>query len=225
MTEAVSADRARHWDAAYEERGTEGVSWYQAVPVVSLELVDALAIPTDTAVVDIGGGASLLATALVGRGFTDVTVLDVSSSALEASRQQADGAGISMLQADVLTWHPARAYDVWHDRATFHFFVTEEERDAYLRTLRSAITPAGFVILATFALDAPPTCSGLPVVRYSEDHLVEILGDTFDVLETCREEHTTPRGALQPFTWIGGRFRADNRGLDRDRDGIACEKA
>ena len=114
-----------------------------------------------------------------------------------------------MLQADVLTWRPGRRYDCWHDRAMLHFLVLDDERDAYLRTLHSAVAPAGFVILATFAPDGPPTCSGLPVVRYSEDDLVSILGDTFDVLETRREEHTTPRGAHQPFTWIAGRFRPE----------------
>ena len=210
MSDAPSADQTRRWDAAYEERGAEGVSWYQAVPVVSLELVDALGVPSTAAVIDIGGGASLLASALVERGFTDVTVLDLSSSALAASRRRSDETvDVSMLQADVLRWRPGRRYDCWHDRAMLHFLVLDDERDAYLRTLQSAVAPAGFVILATFAPDGPPTCSGLPVVRYSEDDLVSILGDTFDVLETRREEHTTPRGALQPFTWIAGRFRPE----------------
>ena len=210
MSDVPSADQTRRWDAAYEERGAEGVSWYQAVPVVSLELVDALGVPSTAAVIDVGGGASLLASALVERGFTDVTVLDLSSSALAASGRRSDETvDVSMLQADVLTWRPRRRYDCWHDRAMLHFLVLDDERDAYLRTLHSAVAPAGFVILATFAPDGPPTCSGLPVVRYSEDDLVSILGDTFDVLETRREEHTTPRGAHQPFTWIAGRFRPE----------------
>jgi Methyltransferase domain len=207
MTDAATADHAPHWDAAYEQRGAENVSWYQAVPVVSLELFDALGIPTTASVIDIGAGTSLLASSLVGRGFTDVTVLDISTSALEAGRRMEEAMDVPTLHADVLTWRPSRRYDCWHDRATFHFFVTEDERGAYRRTLQAAIAPAGFVILATFASDGPPTCSGLPVVRYSVDALAQVLGDTFDVLETRREEHTTPRGALQPFSWIAGRFR------------------
>lgn len=205
MTGPVTAD---HWDAAYEERGAENVSWYQAVPAVSLELIDALGVPSTAPVIDVGAGTSLLATSLVGRGFTDVTVLDISSSALEAGRGM-EAVDVLTIQADVLRWRPSRRYDCWHDRATFHFFVTEDERDAYRRTLQSALAPAGFVILATFASDGPPTCSGLPVVRYSEDALMRVLGDTFDILETRREEHTTPRGACQPFTWIAGRFQPE----------------
>jgi SAM-dependent methyltransferase len=209
MTDAGAATQARHWDTAYEQRGAQGVSWYQAVPVVSLELFDALGIPTSASVIDIGGGTSLLAASLVGRGFTDVTVLDISKSALEVGGAQEETVDVTMLQADVLTWLPSRRYDCWHDRGTFHFFVAEDEREAYRRTLQSAIAPAGFVILATFASDGPPTCSGLPVIRYSTDDLAEVLGDTFNVLETRREEHRTPRGALQPFTWIAGRFRPE----------------
>jgi len=177
------------------------------MPAVSLELFDALGIPTTASVIDIGGGTSLLATSLIGRGFTDVTVLDISKSALEAGRRREEAVDVPTLRADVLTWRPSRRYDCWHDRATFHFFVTEDEREAYRRTLQSAIAPAGFVILATFASDGPPTCSGLPVVRYSSDDLAQVLGDTFDVLGARREEHTTPRGILQPFTWIAGRFQ------------------
>jgi SAM-dependent methyltransferase len=210
MPDAVSSEQERHWDSAYEERGAEGVSWYQTVPQASLDLVKALGVPNTAAVVDIGGGTSLLASFLVERGFTDVSVLDISGSALGASkRRMGEAVHVRMLQADVLAWRPARRYDLWHDRAMFHFLVTEDERDAYVRTLRSAIAPLGFVILATFAPDGPPTCSGLPVVRYSDDGLAQVLGDTFDVLETRREEHTTPRGALQPFTWLAGRFRQE----------------
>jgi len=177
------------------------------MPAVSLELFDALGIPTTASVIDIGGGTSLLATSLIGRGFTDVTVLDISKSALEAGRRREEAVDVPTLRADVLTWRPLRLYDCWHDRATFHFFVTEDERKAYRRTLQSAIAPAGFVILATFASDGPPTCSGLPVIRYSSDDLAQVLGDTFDVLGARREEHTTPRGTRQPFTWIAGRFQ------------------
>jgi SAM-dependent methyltransferase len=210
MPDAATSEHARRWDSAYEERGAEGVSWYQAAPVVSLELVEALGVPSSAAVIDIGAGTSLLAASLAGRGFTDVTVLDISRSALAASqRRMGEAASVHMVQADVRTWLPRRRYDLWHDRATFHFLVTADERDSYVRTLRSAVAPDGFAIVATFAPDGPPTCSGLPVVRYSVEGLAEILGDTFDVLETRREEHTTPRGALQPFTWLAGRFRPE----------------
>ena len=205
----VSPDgQAGRWDAAYAQRGVEGVSWHQPVPVVSLQLIEALGVPRSAAVIDVGGGASLLAANLVRRGFSDVTVLDIAGSALDASRQRIGAcASVSFLQADLLAWRPSRRYDLWHDRAVYHFLVTDEDREAYAQTLRKTVVPGGAVILATFAPDGPATCSGLPVLRYSIDSLGEILGDTFDRLESLREEHITPRGSMQPFTWVAGRIR------------------
>ena len=203
-----SDDRADRWDAAYEQRGVDGVSWYQSVPAVSLKLIEQLGVPPEAAVIDVGGGASLLADNLVRRGFSDVTVLDISGSALDASRQRTStGASITFMQADLLAWRPSRRYDLWHDRAVYHFLVVDEDREAYARTLRQAIVPDGLVILATFAPDGPSTCSGLPVRRYSADGLAEIFGGAFDVVESLREEHVTPRGSRQPFTWVAGRLR------------------
>lgn len=203
--------RARHWDAAYTARGAEGVSWYQAVPEMSLALIEALAVPRDAGVIDIGGGASQLVDRLAGQGFTDLTVLDVSASALEELRRRLGDSPVIRLHEDLLDWQPDRRYDLWHDRALFHFLVTEEDRRRYLETLQAAIKPRGLVILATFALDGPEVCSGLPVIRYSADQLSYVLGDTFEPLETRREEHTTPRGSMQPFTWLAGRSRAGDQ--------------
>ena len=203
----MSSARARHWDSAYENRGAEGVSWYQALPAVSVELVEALGISHEAPVIDIGGGASSFAKSLRERGFKNVTVLDISRSALALSERDQGGTGISLIEADVLHWNPVRHYDVWHDRATFHFLVADRDRATYMQTLEAALAPGGIAIIATFAQDAPPTCSGLPVARYSEEDLVEVLGPSFDVLETRREEHRTPRGAVQPFTWVAARNR------------------
>ena len=201
ITPVSPDEKAGRWDAAYAQRGVEGVSWYQPVPAVPLELIEALGVPRTAAVIDVGGGASLLADKLVRRGFSDVTVLDIASSALDATRQRIGArASVSFVQADLLTWRPSRRYDLWHDRAVFHFLVTDADRETYARTLREAVAPGGAVILATFAPDGPATCSGLPVLRYSIDDLGEILGGTFDQLESLREEHITPRGSTQPFT-------------------------
>ena len=202
----MSSARARHWNSKYEDRGAEGVSWYQALPAVSLNLVEALGISPETPVIDVGGGASSFAKSLVERGFTDVTVLDISRSALAMSERSNGGVGISLIEADVLRWNPARRYGVWHDRATFHFLVSDRDRATYTRKLEGALAPGGVAILATFAPDAPPTCSGMPVVRYSEEDLGAILGPSFEVLDTRREEHKTPRGAIQPFTWVAARM-------------------
>lgn len=201
-------ERGRFWDSVYRKQGPEAVSWYQPRPSVSLELVERLGVSREAAVLDVGGGASLFADALVERGFRDVTILDVSQAALDEVDRRLGGAGVALVCTDVLEWTPSRTYDLWHDRATFHFLVAEEERRRYLDRLRRAVRPGGHVILATFAPDAPERCSGLPVVRSSPAELERELGERFELLATRREEHTTPRGAIQPFTWVAGRLRA-----------------
>jgi len=204
-----STQRARHWDDAYATRGGEGVSWYQPSPRVSLELTDVLGVPREAAVIDVGGGASRLVDELVGRGFSDVTVLDVSVMALgEVERRLPADAGVAVLQADVLEWHAPRRYDLWHDRAALHFLVDDGDRGRYLEALQAGLAPGGAVIVGAFAPDAPEQCSGLPVRRYSADDLAELLGSTFELAESRREEHVTPFGAIQPFTWVAGRLGA-----------------
>jgi hypothetical protein len=136
-------------------------------------------------------------------------VLDVSRAALVATRQRVGvDIPITFLEEDVLEWHPERRFHLWHDRAVFHFLVDGADRAKYLATLRSAIQPGGSVIMATFALDGPEHCSGLPVARYSADSLGSVLGSDFVVVETRREEHTTPGGGVQPFTWVAARAMA-----------------
>jgi trans-aconitate methyltransferase len=184
------------------------VSWYQDAPSLSLKLIEALGIGHDAAVIDVGGGASVLAEHLVARGFVDVSVLDISAAALaEARRGLGDAAPVSWLHEDLLAWRPERRFDLWHDRAVFHFLVTSDDRSKYLQTLHSAIGVEGFIVLATFAPDGPEFCSGLPVACYSVADLAHLLGAGFELLETRREEHITPQGVMQPFTWVAGRMR------------------
>lgn len=205
----TTEERARHWDSAYADMEVLCVSWYQNTPTVSLELIEALAVGHDAAVIDVGGGASTLADNLVERGWVDVSVLDVSAAALaEGRRRLGDAAPISRLHEDLLAWRPERRFVLWHDRARFHFLVASDDRDKYLQTLRSAIRDESFVVLATFASDGPEFCSGLPVDRYSVADLSQMLGSGFELLETRREEHITPRGLMQPFTWVAGRMRS-----------------
>jgi SAM-dependent methyltransferase len=198
--------RASHWDAAYRDHGSAGVSWFQVEPTVSLELIRAAHVPRSCAVVDVGGGASVLVDRLLGAGYTDVTVLDVSSVALgEARGRLGPDAPACWVHGDVLEWRPSRPYGLWHDRAVFHFLTGRAERDVYLSTLADALEPGGVVILGTFAQDGPHHCSGLPVARYSVDSLVAVLGTAFTVVEARRELHLTPWGAEQPFTWVAAR--------------------
>jgi len=201
------ADRMQHWDAAYESRGADGVSWFQPAPTISIALVELLKVPQDAAVIDIGGGASLFVDALVARGFRDLSVLDISELALETVSQRLGSAPVSLLHEDLLAWNPPRRFGLWHDRAVFHFLVHESDQETYLEVLRSALLPGGAVIMATFASDGPEFCSGLPVARYSSAHLAEVLGVGFEVVDQRREEHVTPMGVTQPFTWIAARAR------------------
>jgi hypothetical protein len=204
-----SAGRARRWDEVYESRGELAVSWFQPTPAVSLELIGSLDVPRDAAVIDVGGGTSSLVDRLVERGFSDLSVLDVSGTALEVTRQRlGSDVPITFLEEDVLEWSPERRFHLWHDRAAFHFLVDGADRARYLATLRSATELGGFVIIATFASDGPESCSGLPVARYSADSLGSVLGSDFVVVETRREEHTTPGGGVQPFTWVAARATA-----------------
>jgi trans-aconitate methyltransferase len=201
-------DRAQHWESAYTARGVEGVSWYEPSPAQSLKLVEALDVMRDARVIDVGGGASRLVDELAGGGFTDLTVLDISASALEKVRERLHDPRIRLLRADLLEWEPPREYDLWHDRAVFHFLVDDADRQRYLATLRRAVARGGAVVIATFAPDGPEVCSGLPVRRYSAEELVALLGDDFELQRDFREQHTTPHGLRQPFTWIAGRIRA-----------------
>jgi SAM-dependent methyltransferase len=198
---------ADHWDQVYGSRGLAGVSWYQAVPAVSLALVEALEIDHAAPVLDVGGGGSFFADELLRRGFDDVTVLDLSATALEAMRARLPAnAPVRFVHADLLVWEPERAYGLWHDRAVFHFLVDAGDRTRYLARMRMALARGGAAIVATFADDGPETCSGFPVRRYSAADLVAELGEGFTRVETRREEHVTPRGAVQPFTWVAGYF-------------------
>lgn len=202
-------DRRAHWDQAYGSRGVEGVSWFQAEPTMSFELIQLLGVDRRGPVVDVGGGASSLAGLLLDAGFQDVTVLDISEVALEACRTRLGGRrGVTLLRQDILAWRPLHTYALWHDRAVFHFLNDESDRAAYLATLSRALAPGGALVMATFAEDGPDYCSGLPVARYSGEALSQLLGDAFTPLAVRREVHITPAGATQPFTWIAGRIVA-----------------
>jgi ubiquinone/menaquinone biosynthesis C-methylase UbiE len=193
-------DRQTHWQSIYQSKDEREVSWFQDDAQPSLALIEEVAAPS-SAVIDIGGGASRLVGALLKRGFLDLTVLDLSSTALAAA-EAGIGGGTERIQwivADVTAWEPSRAYDVWHDRATLHFLVAESDRAAYLSRLTRALKPSGHAIIATFAWDGPEQCSGLPVRRYDAETLGQTLGAGFQLISSQRQEHVTPWGVMQPF--------------------------
>jgi len=209
MADDAPPDRARHWSDVYTTKPADTVSWFQSEPSLSLELLDGLGVTAGNSVVDVGGGASVLVDRLVARGFTDVTVLDIADPALAVGRARLGAdAPVTWVAADVLTWVPARHYDLWHDRAVLHF-LSGEDVTTYRDVLERAVAPGGAVVLGTFAPDGPGYCSGLPVTRYDDDALAAVLGTGFDVVARRREVHVTPSGVGQPFTWLGARRHED----------------
>ncbi len=190
-----------HWDAVYGS-APRNVSWYQPEPEMSLLLIERLQLRPDAAIIDVGGGASSLAARLLARGFTDLTVLDISTGALELARAElgADASRVHWIEQHVLSWSPQRRYDLWHDRAVFHFFVDPRERERYAEILRSAISASGKAIIGTFAADGPERCCDLPVLRFDADGLTAAFGGSLVQIATSREVHRTPSGSIQPFT-------------------------
>jgi 2-polyprenyl-3-methyl-5-hydroxy-6-metoxy-1,4-benzoquinol methylase len=194
-------DRHAHWQNVYTTKGEQEVSWFQDRPARSLERINAVAAGPEAAIVDIGGGASRLADALLDEGYRDLTVLDLSEAALASSRQRIGprSAAINWIAADVTTWQPPRQFDVWHDRAAFHFLTEERDRQAYVSRLTSALRDGGHAIIGTFALNGPERCSGLPVARYDASSLAATLGARFRLLADSEDEHRTPWGSAQMF--------------------------
>ena len=196
-------DSKQHWDEVYARKAEDAVSWFQSCPEMSLALIAAAGLKPDDAIVDIGGGASRLVDHLMAMGHKDVTVLDVAAAALEKSRarlgEQAEQ--VHWVVADITRWRPERRYQLWHDRAVFHFLTDSAARAAYRRALEAGLAHGGHAIIASFALDGPERCSGLPVQRYSPETLAVELGPSFNLLEQLQEEHATPAGKLQRFQY------------------------
>lgn len=193
--------RQDHWQTVFSSKGERDVSWFQERPDVSLEMIAATGIGRDAGIVDIGGGASRLVDALAAQGFAHVAVLDISEAALATVRTRlgAPAANVQWIAADVTRWQPAQSYDLWHDRAAFHFLTAAEDRAAYAERVRQAVRPGGHVIIATFALDGPERCSGLPVMRHDAASIGAVLGPAFKLIETRRHDHRTPGGVVQRF--------------------------
>jgi len=192
-----------HWDEVYETKRSTRVSWYQPSPEPTLKALDRLSIAPSTSLIDVGGGASNLVDALLERGWSDLSVLDIAAPALEIARQRLGPAAahIQWTVADIATWLPDRTYDVWHDRAVFHFLTGADERQGYRRALLAGTATGGLVIIATFAPNGPEKCSGLPVQRYDPASLSQELGSALQLVDTWGETHLTPGGSSQAFNW------------------------
>ena len=195
--------RRDHWERIWGDRGPDQMSWHQEDPATSVRLTVATGVPRDAAIVDIGGGASRFVDRLLEHGFTDLTVLDVSPTALAYARTRlaARAGGVVWVEADVTTHDLGRPMAVWHDRAVFHFLTEPVDRAAYAARLAATVVGGGHVIVAAFSPDGPDHCSGLPVVRYAGDALAEALGPGFEPVGFTTEVHRTPGGATQHFLY------------------------
>lgn len=194
--------RKEHWENVYKTKATDAVSWYQQHPERSLRLIQETGVPLDASIIDIGGGASKLVDELLESVYTNLTVLDISAAALSAAQQRLGGkaSSVKWIESDITeATFPPRGFDIWHDRAVFHFLTSASDRKAYIEKMLHAVKPGGHVIIATFAEDGPEKCSGLPVVRYSAEALSDELGEQFKLIKHEKEEHHTPFGTVQSF--------------------------
>jgi trans-aconitate methyltransferase len=203
-----TGSRQAHWEGVYTTKRENEVSWFQDNPAPSLELIAAVGATPATAIIDIGSGASRLVDGLLAKGFRALAVLDLSGAALKAakSRLGAQAEKVNWIVADATLWEPTEVYDIWHDRAAFHFLTEENDRVAYIERMKKALRAGGHAIVATFAPDGPERCSGLSVMRYDAETLGQTLGQEFDLIETRRHSHTTPWGSTQSFQFSVFRF-------------------
>jgi 2-polyprenyl-3-methyl-5-hydroxy-6-metoxy-1,4-benzoquinol methylase len=191
------------WEQIYAERDPTRVSWYQAHPEYSLNLIGETGARSEASIIDVGGGASTLVDHLLTAGYTNVTVLDIARKAIEQAKARLGDLAnkVTWHEGDITTYTPERQYDIWHDRAVFHFLVDGEDRARYLATLDSALKPDGHAIIATFSENGPSQCDGLEVVRYSPETLSRELAPLLRLVETLVEEHQTPAGGVQQFVY------------------------
>jgi SAM-dependent methyltransferase len=194
-------NRKDHWERIYHKRASAELSWYQPLPITSLTFVKQLQLPYSAKIIDIGGGDSYLVDHLIGMGYLNVTVLDISVKAIERAKQRLgyNQSEVRWLNADAAHFHPPDKYDLWHDRATFHFLTAENEIKNYIATAISSIKPEGYLVIGTFSENGPEKCSGIRITRYSEKKMTGLLTDHFSKIKCITTDHITPTGTIQNF--------------------------
>jgi len=198
-----STERTAHWQAIYDAKPLESCSWYQLVPQTSFEFIATLNLPLDAPILDVGGGDSLVVDHLLQAGFADVTVLDISSKAIERAKERLgeDASRVTWVVSDVTDFVPSRTYALWHDRAAFHFLTAGEYREAYLRALRLGTGEGSKLIVATFSTNGPTKCSGTVIQQHDEVSLADTFAADWSPLITSIVQHTTPSGGGQEFVF------------------------
>src|SRR3989338_1763142 len=199
----MNFDPKQHWEKTYQDKEPGHVSWYQAEPQISLNLIVSLGLKPMDKIIDVGGGASILVDKMLDKGFKDITVLDISSKALQCSKERLaqQAKKVTWIDADITKIEFPQQYSLWHDRAVFHFLTDPQDRKKYIGTLEKAVQPVGHVIIAAFSLEGPPKCSGLNVERYDPEKLSKELGDRFALITREEEAHMTPWKSEQRFIY------------------------
>lgn len=194
----------QHWENVYTTKATDEVSWFQEHAETSLRLIQTHCPEKSASIIDVGGGASTLIDGLLSMGYSTLSVLDLSKAALDAAKKRISSAAqtVNWIEADITTINlPKNEFDIWHDRAVFHFLTEQDDRLAYVKNVLHSVKPKGQIIISTFAEDGPTKCSGLPVMRYSAEGLQKEFGDSFLLKNQFNEIHNTPFGTSQKFLY------------------------
>jgi SAM-dependent methyltransferase len=195
----MKLDRKKHWETVYETKNPDQVSWTQETPKISLEFIHSFGLKKTARIIDIGGGDSKLVDYLLDEGFENVTVLDISAKSLEKAKKRLGEKAnkVNWIVSDIIEFEPNMTFDVWHDRATFHFLTTTEQIKKYMKTARKSVS--GFLTIGTFSQNGPEKCSGLEIIQYNEEKLISELKDGFDKIKCVTEDHLTPFDTTQNF--------------------------
>lgn len=202
-------DRKAHWQQVYETKSPDEVSWTQKRPSTSLEFIKGFRLDKDAKIIDVGGGDSNLVDFLLDQAYSDITVLDISAKALEkAQNRLGDRANkVNWVVSDITEFQPSVNYDLWHDRAAFHFLTNPEQVNTYLKLVNQHVSQ--YLVLGTFSEAGPTKCSGLEIQQYSEKSMTELFGERFDKIKCTTEDHTTPFGTRQNFLYCGFRKKGE----------------
>lgn len=203
----MNTQRKTHWETIYETKTPEQVSWTQDVPNTSLAFIHAMGIQKNAQIIDVGGGDSKLVDCLLDEGFENITVLDISSKALDRAKKRlgVKAEKVNWVACDVTTYQPDRTFDVWHDRAAFHFLTTKEDKDSYVNLVSSYVN--GYLVIGTFSDDGPKKCSGLDIQQYNKDTLNDVFENQFELIDYKTEDHQTPFDTTQNFLFCSFRKR------------------
>lgn len=201
----MSTESKQHWENVYATKQPNEVSWTQEIPVTSLNFIKSFNLAKNAAIIDIGGGDSKLVDHLLDEGYENITVLDISDAAIQKAKARLGGLAdkITWIVSDITEFIPQNTYEVWHDRATFHFLTTPGQISKYIATARKAVT--GYIAIGTFSENGPEKCSGLTIRRYNEDELTSELSNGFEKIKCIKEDHTTPFNTIQNFLFCSFR--------------------